>query len=382
MLRQNPGFYQASLTDPWEATHETILYMCGLVRDSAKDPVIPEAAADALKRFAFWMGGDKQSPGVLSECCWWWVKHAIKFVHHQKLLRAWLGKSDELQLLIAPDVLLKMQQPKGDCAVFTCLICAMLDSLGVPWEIVTVAVDPNQPEIFSHVYPRAILAPGFCLPLDASHGKYPGWEVPNARVLLKQVWNSNGEPIADQDSGYRGLHGMNSVGLNGLGQYDGATFGGLGCDCSTTDADGNCMDPEPCDAGTSTIATSLPSTITPTNPSAEYLAAGYVLCSDGSYAPPGTCPANAPVVASAANPALASALTNFGAAWTKIAGQVIAPQVTQVGPGGTSITGPASALQNILTGAGINMGAGGSNILLLGGLAVGAILLFSMLSKK
>jgi hypothetical protein len=359
MLRQNPGFYQASLTDPWEATHETILYMCGLVRDSEKDPVIPEAAADALKRFAFWMGGDKQSPGVASECCWWWVKHAIKFVHHQKLLRAWLGKSDELQLLIAPDVLLRMAEPKGDCAVFTCLICSMLDSLGVPWEIVTVAVDPNQPEIFSHVYPRAILAPGFCLPLDASHGKYPGWQVPNARVLLKQVWNSNGEPIADQDSGYRGLHGMSGVGLNGLGQDDGATP----------------VD-EPIisyDTSTDLTPAQYDQTLFPTvTPVTTLDANGDIVTTSTST-----------TTSSSDSSGLDAALANFGAAWTKIAGQVIAPQVTQVGPGGTSITGPAAALQSILTGAGINLSSGSSStLLLLGGLAVGAVLLFSMMSKK
>ena len=32
----------------------------------------------------------------------------------------------------------------------------------------------------------------------------------------------------------------------------------------------------------------------PTDPASEYLAAGYVLCSDNSYAPPGSCPAAAP----------------------------------------------------------------------------------------
>ena len=41
MLRDNPGFFQASLTDPWQATQETILYMCGLVRSAASKPTSP-----------------------------------------------------------------------------------------------------------------------------------------------------------------------------------------------------------------------------------------------------------------------------------------------------------------------------------------------------
>jgi len=330
MLRENPGFFQASLSDPWQATQETILYMCGLVRASASDPVISEAAADAVKRFAFWCGGDKRSPGVLAESCWWWLKHAIKFVHHQKLLRAWLGKADELQLLISPDVLLKMEQPKGDCAVFTCLICAMLDALGVPWEIVTVAVDPNQPEIFSHVYPRAVLESGMRLALDASHGKYPGWEVPRRRVSLKQVWNSQGEPIPDEDSGFRGLHGMGLSGcaLNGLGQDDGSGDYTEYTETTTTTDGGSAGS----SAGSSSTAT-----------------------------------------------AAELALLNSG---MNLVGKVVAPTVTETGPGGTSITGPASALQSILTSTGVNLGSTSSSVLVLGALAVGALLLISMLGKK
>jgi hypothetical protein len=329
MLRENPGFFQASLSDPWQATHETILYMCGLVRDSASDPVIAEAARDACKRFAGL--SNPSTPGGKSECCWWWVKHAVKFVHHEKLLRAWLGKADELQLLISPDVLLHMQEPKGDCAVFTCLVCAMLDSLGVPWEIVTVAVDPSQPDIFSHVYPRAVLESGMRLVLDASHGNYPGWEVPKRRQYTKQVWNSDGEPINDQDSGYRGLHGMNfglsGCPLNGLGQDDGSgDYVETNVTETTTTTDGG-------GGGSST-------------PTAAELA-----------------------------------LLNSG---MSLVGKVVAPTVTYTGSGGTSLTAPASssAATSLLSSLGTSLGGTSSSMLVLGALAVGALLLVSMIGKK
>ena len=81
------------------------------------------------------------------------------------------------------------------------------------------------------------------------------------------------------------------------------------------------------------------------------------------------------------NNALATALANFGAAWTKIAGQVIAPQVTETGPGGTSITGPAAALQSIL-GAGVNLGGTNYSLLLIVGVAVAGLFLVSSMGKK
>ena len=173
-LQRNPGVRQAS-PDPTEATAETVLYMCELIQDSLVDGIVQQATKDAdrFRQFA-------ASPWA---SIWWWAKHHIVFVHHQKLLVAWLGAPDELQLLIRPDALLKMTQPKGDCAVFTTLICAMLDCAGLDWEICTVAVDPRQPGIYSHVYPRVILQNGRRIPLDASHGKFPGWEVPAQHVL-------------------------------------------------------------------------------------------------------------------------------------------------------------------------------------------------------
>jgi len=376
MLRANPGFFQASLSDPFEATHQTVQYMVGLIGESLKDPIINRAAADACKRFWLLTGSASSDAKRKAECAWWWAKHAVKFVHHQKLLEAWLGKSDELQLLIAPDVLLKMQQPKGDCAVFTCLVCALLECLQVPWEICTVAVNPRQPEIFSHVYARAVMPNGVCIPLDASHGKYPGWEVPASRVTLKQIWNSAGEPIQDRDPGFRGLHDMDFS--SGGGSDWG--LGSLGCDCEDIDPDtGECLDPSPC-------VTTGPTT------------AGLTLCSDGSYqtvcppltgpqsgstiTPPSvTVPSSSSSSSSSNNNALDAALVNFGAAWTKIAGQVIAPQVTQTGANGASITGPAAALQSILTGN-VNLGGTSTSMVTLLLLAGGAFLVISMMGKK
>ncbi len=233
-LRQSPGLLQSS-PDPFEATQQTVEYMCKLVRDSLTDGIVQRATADADRFRQF-------GPHPWASL-WWFAKHRVKFVHHQKLLVAWLGAPDELQLLIRPDALLKMEDPKGDCAVFTTLLCAMLDCCKLPWEIVTLAVDPDQPGIFSHVYPRVILPSGLRVPLDASHGKFPGWEVPRQHVSAIQIWDMQGQPIEDQAPGqFAGLHGVDMRYL-----YGGSDRRGLGQDDSGdgTDSEGLPVDQSP-----------------------------------------------------------------------------------------------------------------------------------------
>jgi len=77
---------------------------------------------------------------------------------------AWLGESDQMQLLISPDVLLRSGRKVGDCAIYSELACALLACNGVDYEFVTVAVNPSQPEVFSHVYVYAVLPDGRALP--------------------------------------------------------------------------------------------------------------------------------------------------------------------------------------------------------------------------
>jgi len=356
-----------------------------LIQDSLADGIV-QRAFQASQGFRMWGG---TCAGI-----WWWCKHAVKFVHHQKLLIEWLNAGDELQLLIRPDALLHMQEPKGDCAVFTTLVCAMLDCAGIQWEICTVAVDPRQPGVYSHVYPRAVLPNGTRLPLDASHGKYPGWEVPAERVSAKQVWDEDGKPIEDLDSGYRGLHGVNMF----MDPVLTVPYYGLGCDCSTYDEDGTCTDPDPC--------TSTP--VLPTGPTLQYcpdgsiqaadgscpaLALSSVTCSNGITYPGGTtCPSGStPTTVTTApgstsvNPATAAALSSEMTALTKIFGNVVAPQVTVTrnangsysysAPAGTATTNPISSLFSSTT-------LTGSSMLLYAGIGIAVLFLISSMGKK
>jgi hypothetical protein len=185
-LRADPNTVQASMDDPDLQVAQIVSLMTAVVRHSQGDPIIAAAWRDAWDKFKGVTFGDE------AQCCWWYAKYVVKFVHHSELLRDWLFSLDDIQLLISPDALLRMQGPKGDCAIFTTLIQALLAYRGIPYETVTVAVNPLMPEFFGHVYPQAVRENGSRIPLDASHGKYPGWEVPAARILKKKC----GTPMA------------------------------------------------------------------------------------------------------------------------------------------------------------------------------------------
>ncbi len=125
---------------------------------------------------------------------WWFAKHFIRFVQDQDLTRKLLGYSDALEALVEPAVMIRCTEPAGDCDDFTMMICALLECQRIPWEIVTLACSRKQPGIWSHVFPRAVLG-DLRLPLDASHGAYPGWSVPSRDIQRMAVWDSSGNLV-------------------------------------------------------------------------------------------------------------------------------------------------------------------------------------------
>jgi len=227
--------------DPDTATQQTVQEMCRQIHQAAGDPMVQRAARLAMA-FA---GGPANVSAI--DACWWWVKHALRFKHHGGMFEAWssdLGDpSNKLQLLIAPDVLVRMSRMEGDCAIYTMMLCAMLESLGIQWEIVTAAVDARQPEIFGHVWPRAVLPGGNRESLDASHGRYPGWQVPSYDLHRVWIFNDSGVRVAEQGPGFSGLHayrarrGFGRLGLGATCVDDGE--GGEICTNDGTDSTGD-----------------------------------------------------------------------------------------------------------------------------------------------
>jgi hypothetical protein len=223
--------------DPDTATAQTISLMCGHVRKAAVDGHVVNCARNAVSQF----GGLGPAAGLAADvraldarsvagAAFWWCKIYVHFVHHEFIIRQRLGESGHLQGLISPEVLVRMDRPEGDCAIFSECVAAFLTVFGIPYEFVTAAVNPSEPETFSHVYLYAVLADGSRLPLDASHGQYPGWQVPSAHVSRRQVWDADGNPVQDRGSRFDGLHnyGLRGGLGDGVDPQTGESYGPAG----------------------------------------------------------------------------------------------------------------------------------------------------------
>ena len=196
---------QADLGNNDLATAQTIEAMCWHIREAVRDPLV---RATALEVSGAGMGAPQDARNK-GRAIWAWCRHHIQFVTDEDQMQRLLGRGDELELLISPSVLLRARVRQGDCDDFTMLVCAMLQALGVPWVIKTFKCDRQQPWRWAHVCAAAVLEDGTVFPLDASHGDYPGWEVPQQDVYESQLWDMNGNRIGETNGmgRTRGLSG-------------------------------------------------------------------------------------------------------------------------------------------------------------------------------
>jgi hypothetical protein len=360
----------AASPDPDTATAQTIAIMCGHVRKASSDEVVKQTAGRAAEQFAGLAGTGRRDAYSLATAAFWWCKVFVKFVHHELIIRQRLGESGHLQGLISPEVLVRMEHPEGDCAIFTECACAFLRVFGIPYEIVTVAVSPDEPTIFSHVYLYAVLPDGTRLPVDASHGDYPGWQVPSAHVSRRQVWDANGNAISDQGSRFDGLH---NYGLRGLGAMI----------CDDT---GTCWDDG---TGTATDPTATPLTY------AQLVAAGNAPCTcvAGTCIESGNSCASGTATTTVNGTVGYTAPSQNTAQWASFATQLLKSgmtlaEINAIQPGTVVSANGAILRQNPgyavgSTSTGINLGTGtlSTSTLLIGGLLIFGVLLMSMGKK-
>lgn len=377
LLPQRPGGYlcveryQSDLANPDRATAQTIAVLASQIREAIATTIVEMTADRAVRQ---WRGGplyarrqlDVNDERMLACSVWFLAKHTIKFVEHSRQIKALLNERDQLQLLIRPDLLLKQPKPAGDCAIFTQCICALLGALNVQYEIITIACDPREPELFSHVCPRAITRDGHAITLDASHGKYPGWEVPRQHQIRRQVWNAQGEPVEDmwppvahlgQYWHRPAIHRVWPRRL-GMGQFTGPAY-------TPSDVLDNSFGDFP---------------VIDTNSLDPSIAGQGIGVSTPNY------PGNASPAGSSATPFnWQAAVTNAVNQGIQLAGKVVAPTTTLIrGPGGqlfyqtpASSGGGGSTLTPLLGSTG-----GGGNLLLIGGAVVIGIIALSALSKR
>lgn len=152
------------------ATEQTIHQMQEFIAADSQHPNVQAAAREAT---AGVMAGDVANH---IRAVWAWIKRRVRLVSDAELAR--LGgfpNAEEAEVLIRPADILTMPEPQGDCDDFAMLGAAMLRVLGISSEFITVAADPTDLTRYSHVYLLAVLPSGERLPLDLSHGEYPGW---------------------------------------------------------------------------------------------------------------------------------------------------------------------------------------------------------------
>ena len=364
--------YQGDLENQDHATAQTVALMAEQIRKCAQDPAVQAAARGALLKYS------QGRAGAYSACwaVWWSVRHTLKFVSDDTLLRNIpTPNPPELELLVSPSVMVRARSPQGDCDDFTMLVCCFLQCLGVSWEIVTVAADPGDSQRWSHVYAVAILEDGRRFPMDAAppDAKYPGWQVPADHILRYQAWDQDGRPVERERpikrmAGYirgRGWSGMGAVprtrlvrrrGMRGLGDTyqcddDGANCTIISSSGGVTDADGNYTT-----AGGQY-------TVDPYGNITQNFTLGNSTSSSGS-------------LSTNTGSSFQNELNSLLNSWTTIAGRVIAPTTTYTTANGTTITTPSSstAASSLLSSSGLST----TTILLLVA-ALGAVLL---LAKK
>lgn len=139
-------------------------------------PIIRQAAAQALE-----LGGGDPIAGV-----WKAVKPFIRFRQDVDIAADLqvndVRKQDVVETFIPPAAQAMLIQLRGkgveDCDGFTMYAACLLLALGIPVTMCTVSAERDRSRVFSHVYLVAYHN-GARIPMDLSHGPYPGWECPN-----------------------------------------------------------------------------------------------------------------------------------------------------------------------------------------------------------
>ncbi len=187
---------RADYRDTDRSTQQTIQAMCEHIKDAVSDPEVQRIAELAAA------GGGRRE---IAAAVWAWLKNNIQFVTDDQLLLETSGRRDELELLVSPSVMVRMQRPRGDCDCFVMTGCSLLICLGVPCVIETLKCQRDEPWRWSHVCFGAVLEDGSVFPMDASHGDYPGWHVPAHDIFDSQYWDMNGNKVGG--SAMRGFTG-------------------------------------------------------------------------------------------------------------------------------------------------------------------------------
>jgi len=160
--------------DPDGQVAAVIGMMRGYVLADYRAPVVAEEARRAMEL--------DPNPVV---AVFWHVKHSLSFVRDEVLAMPMQPNHVHpiVEVLVRPVDMASMCRDggcrrSGDCDDYAMYAAALLMNLGINVSFVTLAADSADPNRYSHVY-LAAYPGGVRVPLDVSHGVYPGWEAPN-----------------------------------------------------------------------------------------------------------------------------------------------------------------------------------------------------------
>lgn len=156
---------------------------------------------------------NKCSEDETIRCIFSYIKNRVSFIEDERQLEQMFQEPRSKELLITPEVLLSMPDPRGDCDDFSMLACAMLMAKGIQCDFVTVAASSSNPKDYSHIYCMVTTRDGRKIPFDSSHGDKAGWETD--RAYRKQVW-----PVFGTGGRRNGMGGLGMLVNGSRGSFD------------------------------------------------------------------------------------------------------------------------------------------------------------------
>lgn len=167
------GFRPTNPFDSDVSAADTVAWLHALAQRYSHDPLVISAVQDTLQQ----AGADASDESQL-RAVYYWIKTHVRFAEDEDILRSLGADRLDKELIITPDLLLKMPEPMGDCDDLTLLIISMVAALGMEYRMVTVAAESNEPWRLSHIYPIVFDRDRGCwFAMDAGvNGKWPGWE--------------------------------------------------------------------------------------------------------------------------------------------------------------------------------------------------------------
>jgi hypothetical protein len=364
------------------ATAETARRMGAYITKAIADPGCQAAAEYAWRHFA----GENKTAPMLAWAAFWYVKHCIKFrLDEATMFR--IGRDGEFDLLIAPDVLVRMQSPAEDCDGFTMLTAALYSIMAAwflppgaaPVYIATVAAGIEDPERWSHVFAVTVIE-GRTFPLDASHGVGPGWMVPRHHIFRFQGWDLDGRPVDIPTARFGGMHGYVSSNRPGMGAWSAPAgwtpkvipvrygMGAFRRRGMGQDEDDSGLD-----------SSGILANLAPFEPTGtDSLDTSGILANLAPYEPTGIAPAASSSTTSPFN--WTSFLNNLVTNSAAVAKVAEAPMTTYTLPNGTVITTPIASSNAALTSSLSSLSSGGIGPLLLLGLV--GFLVFNAMENR